>query len=106
LEFCDFTREKGTVDPETLVKEFSGRQIDGHKVDAARVASLHLVLRQQRAVQGREMSGIKFPPGTLYAMPAALEAIQSAGDDFMAYVVKHLALDPGDLSSVDVRENE
>jgi hypothetical protein len=38
LEFCDFTRKKGTVDAETLVKEFSGRQIDGHKVDAARVA--------------------------------------------------------------------
>jgi hypothetical protein len=38
LEFCDFTRKKGTVDAETLVKEFSGRQIDGHKVDAARIA--------------------------------------------------------------------
>ena len=37
-EFCDFTKKKGTVDAETLVKEFSGRQIDGHKVDAARVA--------------------------------------------------------------------
>jgi hypothetical protein len=38
LEFCEFTRKKGTVDAETLVKEFSGRQIDGHKVDAAQVA--------------------------------------------------------------------
>jgi len=38
LELCDFTRKKGTVDAETLVKEFSGRQIDGHKVDAARIA--------------------------------------------------------------------
>jgi hypothetical protein len=38
LEFCDFTRKKGTVDAEMLVKEFSGRQIDGHKIDAARVA--------------------------------------------------------------------
>jgi len=25
LEFCEFTRKKGTVDAETLVKEFSGR---------------------------------------------------------------------------------
>jgi hypothetical protein len=25
LEFCDFTRKKGTVDLEMLVKEFSGR---------------------------------------------------------------------------------
>jgi hypothetical protein len=37
LEFCEFTRKKGTVDAETLVKEFAGRQIDGHKIDAARV---------------------------------------------------------------------
>lgn len=36
-EFCDFTKKKGTVDAETLVKEFSGRQIDGHKIDAARI---------------------------------------------------------------------
>jgi hypothetical protein len=52
------------------------------------------------------MSGIKFPLGNLYATPAALEAIQSAGGDFMAYVVKHLSLDPGDLSPEDIRENE
>lgn len=52
------------------------------------------------------MSGTKFSLGNLYATPAALEAIQSAGDDFMAYVVKHLALDPGDLSQDDVAENE
>ena len=52
------------------------------------------------------MSGIKFPLGNLYATPAALEAIQSAGDDFMAYVIKHLALDPGDLSPADIAENE
>jgi hypothetical protein len=37
LEFCEFTRKKGTVDAETLVKEFAGRQIDGHKIDAARI---------------------------------------------------------------------
>jgi hypothetical protein len=37
-EFCDFAKKKGTIDADTLVKEFSGRQIDGHKVDAARVA--------------------------------------------------------------------
>jgi hypothetical protein len=36
-EFCDFTRKKGTVDAATLIAEFDGRQIDGHKIDAARV---------------------------------------------------------------------
>ncbi len=37
LEFVKFVEKKGTVDAETLVKEFNGRQIDGRKVDAARV---------------------------------------------------------------------
>jgi hypothetical protein len=36
-QFCDFTRKKGTVSAEMLVAEFAGRQIDGHKIDAARV---------------------------------------------------------------------
>ena len=36
-EFCDFTRKKGTVDAAMLIAEFSGRQIDGRKIDAARV---------------------------------------------------------------------
>jgi hypothetical protein len=36
-EFCDFTRKKGTVDAAMLIAEFVGRQIDGHKIDAARV---------------------------------------------------------------------
>jgi len=36
-EFCDFTKKKGTVDAAMLITEFAGRQIDGHKIDAARV---------------------------------------------------------------------
>src|SRR5258708_34492520 len=36
-EFCDFTKKKGTVDAAMLIAEFAGRQIDGHKIDAARV---------------------------------------------------------------------
>jgi|SRR5580692_2414642 hypothetical protein len=36
-EFCDFTKKKGTVDAALLIAEFAGRQIDGHKIDAARV---------------------------------------------------------------------
>jgi len=36
-EFCDFIRKKNVVSVEQLVAEFAGRQIDGHKIDAARV---------------------------------------------------------------------
>ena len=36
-EFCDFTGRKGTVDAAMLIAEFAGRQIDGHKIDAARI---------------------------------------------------------------------
>jgi hypothetical protein len=36
-ESCDFTRKKGTVDAAMLIAEFAGRQIDGHRIDAARV---------------------------------------------------------------------
>jgi methionine synthase I (cobalamin-dependent) len=37
LQFVQFVEKKGTVNADQLVAEFSGRQIDGHKVDAARV---------------------------------------------------------------------
>ena len=36
-EFCDFARKKGTVDAAMFIAEFSGRQINGHKIDATRV---------------------------------------------------------------------
>jgi len=36
-EFCDFVRTKGVVTVEQLVSALAGRQIDGHKIDAARV---------------------------------------------------------------------
>ena len=52
------------------------------------------------------MSGAKFSPGSLYATPGALEAFRVSGDDILAYLVKHLALDPGDLSPEDIAENE
>jgi hypothetical protein len=36
-KFCDFVRKRGTVSTEQLVAEFSGRTIDKHPVNAARV---------------------------------------------------------------------
>ncbi len=37
LEFVKFVKAKGTVDAAMLIAEFAGRQIDGHRIDAARV---------------------------------------------------------------------
>jgi hypothetical protein len=52
------------------------------------------------------VSGPRFPLGHVVATPAALDAIQSAGDDVMAYLLKHLTLDPGDLDAADIKENQ
>jgi|HubBroStandDraft_6_1064221.scaffolds.fasta_scaffold733511_2 hypothetical protein len=37
LEFCTFVREHRQVDAAMLIEAFSGRTIDKHKIDAARV---------------------------------------------------------------------
>jgi hypothetical protein len=37
LEFVKFVKAKGTVDTDALVKEFNGRQFDGHKVTIERI---------------------------------------------------------------------
>ncbi len=52
------------------------------------------------------MSAAKFSLGSVYATPGALEAFRVSGDGILAYLIKHLALDPGDLSPEDVRENQ
>jgi hypothetical protein len=51
------------------------------------------------------MSGPLFPLGQVVATPAALDAIQSAGDDVTAYLIKHVTLDPGNLDAHDITEN-
>jgi hypothetical protein len=52
------------------------------------------------------VSGVRFSPGSVYATPGVLEAFKASGDDPLAFLVKHLALDPGDLSAEDIAENE
>ena len=52
------------------------------------------------------MSGIKFSPGSIVATPGALAALEASGDDPMAYLVRHLAGDWGDVDEHDRRENE
>ena len=52
------------------------------------------------------MSGIKFRPGTVVATPGVLEAFRPSGDDPLAYLVRHIAGDWGDVDEHDARENE
>ena len=52
------------------------------------------------------MTGIKFPPGSVVATPSVLEALRASGDDPLAYLVRHLAGDWGDVDEHDRRENE
>lgn len=52
------------------------------------------------------MSGVKFSPGNIVATPGALEALRASGDDLLAYVIRHLAGDWGDIGEHDRRENE
>ena len=52
------------------------------------------------------MSGINFEPGQIVATPGALEAFRASGDDPLAYVVRHIAGDWGDVDEHDKKENE
>jgi hypothetical protein len=52
------------------------------------------------------MSGIRFSPGSVVATPGALEALRASGDDPLAYLVRHIAGDWGELDEHDRRENE
>lgn len=53
------------------------------------------------------MSGSQplFPLGQIVATPGALAAFEASGDDPLAFVIKHVCLDPGDLSPEDIAEN-
>ena len=52
------------------------------------------------------MSGVKFSPGSVVATPGALEAFKASGDDPMAYLVRHVAGDWGEVDAEDWRANE
>jgi hypothetical protein len=47
-----------------------------------------------------------FPLGRLVVTPGALAAFEASGDDPLAFVIKHIYLDPGDLPPADVLENK
>ena len=48
---------------------------------------------------------MKFQPGQIVETPGALAAFESSGDQPLDFLLKHVNLDPGDLSPEDVQEN-
>jgi hypothetical protein len=52
------------------------------------------------------VSGVKFSPGSVVATPGVLEAFRASGDDPMAYLVRHVAGDWGEVNAEDWRANE
>jgi hypothetical protein len=49
---------------------------------------------------------VKFDPGRILATPGALAAFESSGDQPLDFLLKHVNLDPGNLSPEDVQENQ
>jgi hypothetical protein len=85
-----------------LIAEFAGRQIEGHRIDAARV---HRYIRY--AVNNGQFKKAKwFSPGSVVATPGVLEAFRASGDDPLAYLIRHIAGDWGDVDEHDRNENE
>ena len=52
------------------------------------------------------MSGARFAPGSVVATPGALGAFTASGDDPLAYLMRHLAGDWGEIDPNDVIVNE
>ena len=52
------------------------------------------------------MSGMLFRPGQVVATPGVLEEFKASGDDPLAFLIRHLSGDWGDVDEHDRRENE
>jgi hypothetical protein len=52
------------------------------------------------------MSDPLFPLGQVVMTPGAAAAFEASGDDPLAFLIKHVCLDPGDLDAHDIRENQ
>jgi hypothetical protein len=52
------------------------------------------------------VSGIKFSPGRVVATPGVLEAFKASCDDPVAYLIRHIGGDWGDVDEHDRKENE
>ena len=85
--------------------EFAGRQIDGHKVDAARIAR-YIRYASIMGSSRRPSERDSVLSGLVVATPGVLEAFRASGDDPIGYLVRHIAGDWGDVDEHDRRENE
>jgi hypothetical protein len=52
------------------------------------------------------MSGIKFPPGSVYITPGAMEQFTASGQDPLAFLIRHIAGDWGEVNAEDWQANE
>ena len=52
------------------------------------------------------MSDPLFPLGHVVITPGAAAAFEARGDGRLAFLTKHVCLDPGDLGAHDIRENQ
>ena len=52
------------------------------------------------------MSDPLFPLGQVVMTRGAAAAFEASGDDPLAFLIKHVSLDPGDLDTYDVCENQ
>jgi hypothetical protein len=52
------------------------------------------------------MSGVKFSPGSVYITPGAMERFTASGDDLLAFLIRHLAGDWGEVNAEDWQANE
>jgi len=67
---------------------------------------LSSVDRAGRNLEDEEMTGVKFSPGSVYITPGAQEQFTASGDDPLAFLIRHLAGDWGDVDEHSRRENE
>jgi hypothetical protein len=52
------------------------------------------------------MNAPLFAVGQVVMTPGAAAAFEASGDDPLAFLIKHVSLDPGDLDAHDIRENQ
>ena len=52
------------------------------------------------------MSGIKFSPGSVYRTVGVMEQFKASGDDPLAFLIRHLACDWGEVGAGDWHANE
>jgi hypothetical protein len=52
------------------------------------------------------MSGTKFSPGSVYGTVGVMEEFKASGDDQLAFLIRHLAGDWGEVNPEDWQVNE